>query len=554
MKTNRMWCATTLLCLSLVLWFVDCDKSTQLYPTAVDTAVESRALSKNGVAVSVSSSADVIVNATSDIVDFAGVQEIGDLPGPDGLVTLREAIIAANNSSGPQVIGFNIPIADPGFDGVAFTIRPLSPLPGLWSGGTTINGATQSEFSGDTNEKGPEIVIDGSLLDPTVEITGLDVGSAFNWIHGLVVCGFSNGIDICGESSIGNVVTGCFIGTDVSGMSARPNRQYGITSRFGASNTRIGGYGEEDRNLISGTPHVGVFLEAETHDVIVQGNLIGTDITGKYSIGNGSGIFCKANISQIFILGNLVSGNTGDGMTITNGIVNMQIQGNLIGSDINGEPVLGNAACGLNFGAGDPLPPSHDILVGGSLASEGNLIVDNGWGGIAIGGVAERIRVIGNTIYENHGFGVLIDSPGLGNTIQCNRIFLNEALGIDLSGDGVTLNDTGDIDSGPNNLMNFPVLISAKAAPGKLIVHGTVDTPNPKTVVIEFFANPVPTPGGDPSGFGEGAIFLGTAKPNPQGKFTAILPAVTKGTLISATATDANGSTSEFAATIEAER
>lgn len=71
-------------------------------------------------------------------------------------------------------------------------------------------------------------------------------------------------------------------------------------------------------------------------------------------------------------------------------------------------------------------------------------------------------------------------------------------------------------------------------------------------VTIEFFANPVPIPSGDPSGYGEGAIFLGSKKPNPQGKFTATLSPVAVGTLITATATDANGNTSEFSAIIEA--
>lgn len=70
--------------------------------------------------------------------------------------------------------------------------------------------------------------------------------------------------------------------------------------------------------------------------------------------------------------------------------------------------------------------------------------------------------------------------------------------------------------------------------------------------MIEFFANPVPTPGGDPSGHGEGAVFLGAAKPNPLGKFTASLPPVPVGTLITATATDAASNTSEFGANVVA--
>ena len=68
--------------------------------------------------------------------------------------------------------------------------------------------------------------------------------------------------------------------------------------------------------------------------------------------------------------------------------------------------------------------------------------------------------------------------------------------------------------------------------PGKLHVKGNIDTQNPKTVNIEFFANPVPNPGGDPSGYGEGAIFLGSTQPNPQGKINSTLPTVAPGTLI----------------------
>ena len=64
----------------------------------------------------------------------------------------------------------------------------------------------------------------------------------------------------------------------------------------------------------------------------------------------------------------------------------------------------------------------------------------------------------------------------------------------------------------------------------------------------------MPTPGGDPSGDGEGAVFLGKKRPNRKGKFTSTLPRVKPGTFISATATDGEGNTSEFSANIEAQR
>jgi hypothetical protein len=73
-------------------------------------------------------------------------------------------------------------------------------------------------------------------------------------------------------------------------------------------------------------------------------------------------------------------------------------------------------------------------------------------------------------------------------------------------------------------------------------VGGSIDTANPTSVTIEFFANFAP----DPSGYGEGLLFLGTVNPKANGKFTATLPAVPSGAVITATATDAAGNTSEF--------
>jgi len=51
---------------------------------------------------------------------------------------------------------------------------------------------------------------------------------------------------------------------------------------------------------------------------------------------------------------------------------------------------------------------------------------------------------------------------------------------------------------------------------------------------------------------GEGAVFLGTVTPNVQGRFVAVLPPVAGGMLVTATATDAAGNTSEFAANVTA--
>ncbi|MCG8605530.1 choice-of-anchor D domain-containing protein, partial [bacterium] len=120
----------------------------------------------------------------------------------------------------------------------------------------------------------------------------------------------------------------------------------------------------------------------------------------------------------------------------------------------------------------------------------------------------------------------------------------------ELAGDGGTANDGGDGDSGPNNLQNFSVLDSALFGGGILTVNGTIDTPDPEKVTLEFFANKE----ADLSGHGEGKEFLGSTKPGTDGKFGATLPEPKAGDFISATATDKDGNTSEFSETIEMER
>jgi hypothetical protein len=566
---------------------LSCEKLGKDSPTSVEATAENQVLGKSSLPVVLTSPPDIIVNTTSDVSDFGDAQQISDLPGPDGVVSLREALTAANNSAGPNIIGFNIPTSDAGFDGTVFTIRPASPLPALSTDGTTINGATQRGLSGNTNEAGPEIVLDGSLLDPQIEYTAINVGSSHNRIHSLVIHSFTNGIDITGSGTIDNVVTGCFIGTDHTGSIAKPNRFFGVGSRFGASQTRIGGQSSEERNLISGNADFGIFVEFYSTQVTIQNNYVGTDVTGRNAIGNRKwGIAISSNATDILIKDNLISGNSIKGISL-NVVSGVSIWGNRIGSDVDGNPMPDNPQMGIGITACCvPLTPhvTSNIQIGGYERWRSNLILGNQLSGISISDDVRDTRIIGNTIRENgnngigiqaytmnanlliqgnvitHNYGhgiVLGGGNGTGYRITRNVIHSNDWRGFDLlegtsNLSGVTLNDPSDADTGPNNLMNYPVLESAKATPGKLIVKGYIETPNPKSVTIEFFANPVPNPGGDPTGYGEGAIHLGSDRPNPQGKFTATLPAVKPGTLITATATDADGNTSEFAANIEA--
>ena len=154
-----------------------------------------------------------------------------------------------------------------------------------------------------------------------------------------------------------------------------------------------------------------------------------------------------------------------------------------------------------------------------------------------------------NVISGNTGNGVtILDSGSNGNAILSNSIYDNGGLGIDLGGDGVTPNDTNDIDTGPNNLQNYPVLISITTSGGNVNIVGTLNSIANTTFRLEFFGAGVV----DPSDFGEGRFFLGSSNVTTDGSSNAsfdlnfpLVPGVGR---ITATATDPNGNTSEFSA------
>jgi hypothetical protein len=151
----------------------------------------------------------------------------------------------------------------------------------------------------------------------------------------------------------------------------------------------------------------------------------------------------------------------------------------------------------------------------------------------------------------NQRNGVSFNS-GTGNPVLGNRIHSNNLLGIDLGNNGVTANDAGDGDSGPNGLLNFPVITSANESGGSIDVDFDLDVPA-GDYRVEFFTNPS---GADSSGNGEGESFAdavtithgGTGVESFNHSFAG-----STGDILTVTATEefagpSYGSTSEFAA------
>jgi hypothetical protein len=178
------------------------------------------------------------------------------------------------------------------------------------------------------------------------------------------------------------------------------------------------------------------------------------------------------------------------------------IQGNDIGTDLGGTLPLGNASDGVAI-----------------LAASTN----------SVGG---RVPGAGNVIAFNGGTGVNV-TVGTGNAILGNSIFANLNQGIRLV-------------SGGNQMENAPALTSASLS-GNTTITGTLTSVPNTSFTIQFFASPV----GDPSGFGQGKVFLGSIQVTTDntGKvaFSASLTiAVPVGAVIAATATDPLDNTSAF--------
>jgi hypothetical protein len=522
----------------------------------------------------------VTVDTTSDVSDFGGTQQVGDLPGPDGKISLREAITAANNTPGAETIVFHIPTSDAGFTGSVFLVQvDHTPPLTLIDDAITVDGTTQTSFTGDTNAAGPEIILLGS--PPLANLNGLTLNSNGNLITGLG--GFSlfrYGIEINGSNNliVGNAINGLSAGIHITGSNntiggtapedantitsdgngvwirfasatnnvvqgnlITGNHNNGVDIEAEASGNLIGGAVPEARNIINRNGHV----DGERHPVgaqitiaadhnTVQGNYLGVDATGTQdesgSARCGISLFGSFNTVGGPFAGNIISGhgftNVGlrAGICISGGKNNV-IQGNLIGTDANGStPIPNEKGILVELFLLSDVP--HDTVIGGQEPGAGNVIAFSDEFGIAVEG--------------------FVRTNPMGITISGNAIFANGGLGIDLGNDGVTPNDRGDGDTGPNGLLNFPRLTAATDDGTITTVIGAMDTPNPETVAIELYSNDT----ADTSGFGEGQVFEGTATPDAHGRFTATLPAGLQGRFITATATDASGNTSEFSPAI----
>ena len=275
------------------------------------------------------------------------------------------------------------------------------------------------------------------------------------------------------SGSTGNSVQGNSIGT-VGG-----NVLGGIMLDLGANGNSIGG---TTANVISGNGGAGVTISGPgTSNNLVAGNFIGTTSGGTGGLGNsGDGVTITDGATGNTIGGttaaaaNTIAANSGNGVSFsTSGTTGNVVEGNYIGTNSAGAMNLGNTGDGVEV-----FSAASGNMIGGTVAGAGNVIDDNHTG-----------VVIGSSPTD----------AAIHNAILGNSIYGNTDLGIDLGNDGVTLNDSSG-HSGPNLFQDFPVITNAYTVGSTTTITGTVSGPANSTLRVELFSNPV----ADPSGYGQG--------------------------------------------------
>jgi hypothetical protein len=253
----------------------------------------------------------------------------------------------------------------------------------------------------------------------------------------------------------------------------------------------------------------------------VLNNLIGTRSGGTVRNQNvGPGVLIQNQASANTIgaakAGNVISGNGGDGVTIT-------------GAGTTGNNIFANSI-GVTS-------------LGGSEANLGNGVLIQGASGNNIGGVFHddpaldmTLATTGNTISENSGAGVLVIGPGANGNAILNNVITDNLRGVIV------------LQQGANNGISPPLftVLEGLQGGGSLSDAAQVQGP-PGTYLLYFYSTatrdastlqgePTHYLGSVPLAFREGSTFGDLSLPGPAQGDKYILMTVT----------DSSGNTSEF--------
>ena len=357
----------------------------------------------------------------------------------------------------------------------------------------SIEGGTQTYNIGNTNNVtlgaggtvGTAATSLSQINGPEVELRDGPLGNT----------GLALGFDVADTAAASNVIIrgmaiGGFGGTSDSNTNAN------ILFRNNAANGRVEGNVIGATALAFSSPG---YTAPAGDNIRVDGAETGTILNNLIGFSDGNGIGTDTSSSNGWLIqGNEIRGNSASG--VGNAGIELSdftgtVQYNLITANLGG---------GIIFEDED----------GDSSTVTGNTITSNGTGGTARAGIlileADNNTISLNIIASNGNAGIVVEEDATGNRITQNSIYGNVGLGIDLNttdnqvtGDGVTINDSGDGDTGGNNYLNFPVIETATCtSAGALTVTGWTRP----GMIVEFFIRDT-----DSTSFGEGMTYLTTA-------------------------------------------
>jgi len=378
------------------------------------------------------------------------------------------------------------------------------------------------------------------------------IGGADDADRNLIGGNLADGVSIAGSATTGNRVLGNYIGVDASGAAAVGNGGNGVAIETDAHDNWIGDQGAG--NLISGNGGNGVELMYALNNH-VRGNYIGVDVSGSNSISNTNwGVHISGGQGNVIggSIRNVISGNGSHGIVVWWGARENTIAGNRIGVNASSSKAVPNGGAGVYLGEG-----AQDNTIGGTGYGDRNVISGNATDGISmydpgtdgnkVQGNYIGLNFYGSAAIPNGGAGVFISNSAAGNLVggavsgAPNVISGNGGHGvavIDLAvGNTVSRNSIYDnggegihLDTGGNASLSPPALVTITRTGSQYTIRGTTCG----GCTVEIFSDD-----GD-----EGRRYEGETVADGSGNFSAT---VSRGRrYFTLSATNSTGSTSEF--------
>ncbi len=421
-----------------------------------------------------------------DIIDFtaAGTDGIDIESGGNAVQASYVGVQTNGSTAAANTVGILITGANNTIGGTAAGAGNL--ISGNTTYGVQITGSGATGNTVEGNQIGTDVT--GTVAIANATGVELNTGASGNTIGGptatpgtgagnLISGNTVAGITISDTGTSGNAVEGNLIGTKAGGTSPLANGSYGVVVQTNAATNTIGGTAAGASNVISGNAVTGVYIANTSATNYVQGNYIGTDVTGTAAVpnlggtaGGPAGVFIGFANNQVIggttaAARNVISGNTNEGL-VTDALTSITLEGNYIGTNAAGTGPLGNSENGIVTEGG-----TTGITIGGTAAGAGNVVSGNGDVGIA---VESGITVVGNDIGLN----------AAGTSAIGNYVGILVAYGASNDTIGGTAHGAGNVISGNTTGVSIGGGGGVQVVTGNLVIGNEIGTNAAGTAAI----------------------------------------------------------------------